>query len=149
MNRLLFTPLTILLVLVVCHAEAGMPSALPEDFAQVFRLNDTVQHRLQAISFFAFVFALATIAYWVLWNNLAHSFSVLPRLGLARAACLTLLLGSIFVVVLTMISGARELLTPGAWRKEGVTYTVPRPDDGLRSHSDSGAPNVGASQVLP
>jgi hypothetical protein len=48
----------------------------------------------------------------------------MPRLNLARAACLTLLISSLFVVVLTMISGARELLTPGAWEKDGATYTL-------------------------
>jgi hypothetical protein len=30
----------------------------------------------------------------------------------------------LFVLVLTMISGARELMTPGAWRKQGFTYTL-------------------------
>src|SRR5262249_15945744 len=32
--------------------------------------------------------------------------------------------GLLFVVVLTMISGARELMTPGAWRKQGFTYKL-------------------------
>lgn len=33
----------------------------------------------------------------------------------------------LFVLVLTMISGARELMTPGAWEKKGLTYRlVPR-----------------------
>lgn len=35
--------------------------------------------------------------------------------------------GLLFVVVLTMISGARELLTPGAWEKVGVTYRLAGP----------------------
>src|SRR5262245_44535701 len=30
----------------------------------------------------------------------------------------------LFVLVLTMISGARELMTPGAWKKEGLTYKL-------------------------
>jgi hypothetical protein len=149
MKRLLFITLTSLLILAVGHAEAGMPSALPEDFAQVFRINDTVRHRLQAISFFAFIFAAATIVFRALWNNLSCGFPVLPRLSLTRAACLTLLLGSIFVVVLTMISGARELLTPGAWRKEGLTYTVTPPDAGSRSEGEVESSNVRAAQVLP
>ncbi len=32
------------------------------------------------------------------------------------------------VVVLTMISGARELMTPGAWQKDGFTYSRTEPD---------------------
>lgn len=149
MNRVLYISLTILLFLAVRPVEAGMPSALPEDFAQVFRLNDTTQHRLQAISFFAFLFTMATIAFWALWNNLSRGFPMLPRLSLTRAACLTLLLGAMFVVVLTMISGARELLTPGAWQKNGLTYTLSPPGTGLRSESDDASHNVGATQVLP
>ena len=35
-----------------------------------------------------------------------------------------MLWGLCFVVVLTMISGARELMTPGAWKKQGWTYTL-------------------------
>jgi hypothetical protein len=30
----------------------------------------------------------------------------------------------LFVVVLTMISGARELMTPGAWEKNGLTHKL-------------------------
>ena len=32
--------------------------------------------------------------------------------------------GLLFVLVLTMISGARELMTPGAWEPSGVTYRL-------------------------
>jgi hypothetical protein len=32
--------------------------------------------------------------------------------------------GLLFYVVLTMISGARELLTPGAWEKQGTGYRL-------------------------
>src|SRR5262249_35186152 len=32
--------------------------------------------------------------------------------------------GLLFVLVLTMISGARELMTPGAWEKQGLTYRL-------------------------
>ncbi len=63
MNRSHLIPLTIVLLLVAGHTEAGMPSVLPEDFAQVFRLNDTVTHRLQAISFLGSLFAMATIVF--------------------------------------------------------------------------------------
>ncbi len=67
---------------------------------------------------------LSTIAVWGLWNFVARDSGWLPRISLARAICVVLLWGSLFVVVLTMISGARELLTPGAWQKNGVTYQL-------------------------
>src|SRR5262249_6527655 len=47
------------------------------------------------------------------------------------------------IIVLTMIAGARELMTPGAWRKDGFTYklaseadqaTFPSPDATRRQH---------------
>jgi hypothetical protein len=39
--------------------------------------------------------------------------------------------GLLFVLVLTMISGARELMTPGAWQKQGWTYKLAKDrDDG-------------------
>ena len=33
----------------------------------------------------------------------------------------------LFVLVLTMISGARELMTPGAWEKKGLPYKLAQP----------------------
>jgi len=48
----------------------------------------------------------------------------LPRLGYVRALSLVGLWGVLFVLVLTMISGARELLTPGAWEKQVRTYRL-------------------------
>ncbi len=149
MKRVLPILLSVIAVLVARDVMAGMPSVLPEDFAQVFRLNDTVTHRLQAISFFAFLFVMTTVVFWGLWNNLSRGFPNMPRLSITRAACLTLLLGSMFVVVLTMISGARELLTPGAWRKDGLTYSVPTPEAGLRPESNPALPDISATQVMP
>jgi hypothetical protein len=32
--------------------------------------------------------------------------------------------GLLFLLILTMISGARELMTPGAWEKHGSTYRL-------------------------
>lgn len=60
----------------------------------------------------------------LLWNHLGKSFPRLPRLGYLRALCLVFLTGLLFYVVLTMISGARELLTPGAWEKQGSGYRL-------------------------
>ena len=60
----------------------------------------------------------------LLWNSLRKSFTRLPRLNYPRAIGLVVLWGLLFIVVLTMISGARELMTPGAWEKQGATYRL-------------------------
>lgn len=80
--------------------------------------------RLQAISFFlAVVLAVAAVVRW-LWNYLQRDFPKLPRLSYGKALAGVLLWGLLFVLVLTMISGARELMTPGAWKKQGFTYKL-------------------------
>jgi len=48
----------------------------------------------------------------------------LPRLGYGKALGVVTLWGLLFVLILTMISGARELMTPGAWKKVGYTYRL-------------------------
>ena len=96
-------------------AWAGMPS---------ITLSDMAELRLQTISFFLVVFLFAAKAVQVLWNRLGRDWAILPRLGYGRAVGLVFLWGMLFVIVLTMISGARELMTPGAWEKDGVTYKL-------------------------
>lgn len=99
-------------------AWAGMPS---------FTLSEPASTRLEVISFFGIAFlACSAVVRW-LWNSLRNDFPRLPVLSFPRAAGLTLVWGMLFLLVLTMISGARELLTPGAWRKEGATYTLSGP----------------------
>jgi len=96
-------------------AQAGMPGVSLTDVAVV---------RLEAISFFLVVLlASALIIRW-LWNYLASDFTWLPRLNYLRALGLATLWGLLFVIVLTMISGARELMTPGAWERDGATYQL-------------------------
>lgn len=94
---------------------AGMPS---------FSLNDVAALRIEAISFFLLVFLAATKAVQRLWNGLCSDFPRLPRLSFRRALGVVALWGVLFVLVLTMISGARELMTPGAWEKVGLTYRL-------------------------
>ena len=96
-------------------AQAGMPSIT---FSDVARL------RLQTISFFLMGLLLSAGVIMLIWNSLRRDFAWLPRLSYPKACGLVLLWGLLFVVVLTMISGARELLTPGAWEKQGVTYKL-------------------------
>jgi hypothetical protein len=106
-------------------ARAGMPSPLPTDdeLVRVLRLNETADLRLQAISFFvAGLVVSAAVVRW-LWNYLARDLP-LPRLSFPKALAGVVLWGLLFVIVLTMISGARELMTPGAWKKQGFTYKL-------------------------
>ncbi len=105
-------------------AHAGMPAPLPTDPERVLRLNATAEQRLQAISFFVLIIVLSATVVRGIWNYLRRDFSFLPRLSFGRALAMVILWGLLFVLVLAMISGARELMTPGAWKKEGFTYTL-------------------------
>lgn len=121
---------------------AGMPSALPEDFETVFRLRDLPHQRFQAISFFLLGVVISTWGVQGLWNFLARDFPRLPRLTFSKALAIVVLWGLLFVVVLTMISGARELMTPGAWRKDGLTYSLAEdPDTFTGSSPNQRAPS--------
>lgn len=59
----------------------------------------------------------------------------MPRLTYRRALALLLLSGLFLYVILTMISGARELLTPGAWQKQGIGYRL-RDDQGANESKE-------------
>jgi len=99
---------------------AGMPT---------FRLDDVARLRMQTISFFLLGFFVSSLLIKLLWNNLRKDFPRLPRLSYGKALGLVTLWGLLFVLVLTMISGARELITPGAWEKQGATYRLKGPPD--------------------
>ena len=87
-------------------------------------LSDVARMRIQTISFFLLCFLLSSRGIQTIWNAARKDFSRLPRLSFARANGLVALWGLLFGLVLTMISGARELMTPGAWKKTGLTYTL-------------------------
>jgi hypothetical protein len=93
------------------HLFAGMPS---------LQLTDIAKLRLENISFFLAGFFLTALFIMLLWNWLAKDWTFLPRLSYLKALGVVVL----FVLVLTMISGARELMTPGAWEKKGATYQL-------------------------
>ena len=95
---------------------AGMP--MP------FNLTDIARVRVEAISFFVVVLLVSAAAVKWLWNGLRDSFPRLPRLSYFKALSLVLLWGLLFAVVLGMITGARELMTPGAWERHGATYRL-------------------------
>jgi hypothetical protein len=111
-------------------ARAGMPS---------ITLTDLARMRVQTISFFLVCFLASSWAIQRIWNSLARDFRRLPRLSYGKALGLVTLWGLLFVLVLTMISGARELMTPGAWKKDGLTYKLaeaPPTDVGSPSEGD-------------
>ena len=105
----------LILVLASSPLVAGMPS---------FTLSDLWAMRIQSISFFLLVLVLSALGVKWLWNYLRRDFAKLPHLTYLRSLSLVILLGLLFMVVLTMISGARELMTPGAWKKQGATYAL-------------------------
>lgn len=96
-------------------AFAGMPA---------FTLTDIARARVHAISFFLVCFLACAWVVQRIWNSLRGDFPRLPRLSFGRATGVVALWGLLFLLVLTMISGTRELMTPGAWRKEGFTYKL-------------------------
>jgi hypothetical protein len=90
----------------------------------VVTLSDLARMRLQVISFFLLVLLVATWVIQRIWNGLRRDFPRLPALSYKRALGVVTLWGLLFVLILTMISGARELMTPGAWKKQGLTYAL-------------------------
>lgn len=128
--------LLIVLVLVICwseHASAGMLAVTLADIPRAVRemtrfgLTGLARQRLEVISFFSVGLLVCTgVIQWV-WNGLRKDFPLLPRLSYARALGVIVLWGLLFILVLTMISGARELMTPGAWEKKGLTYRLKPP----------------------
>jgi hypothetical protein len=90
----------------------------------MMRLEPDALLRLRTISFFLLAFLVSAWAIQKLWNYLQRDFTQLPRLSYGKAVGVLFLWGLLFVIVLTMISGARELMTPGAWKKKGSTYKL-------------------------
>lgn len=88
----------------------------------VYGLTDVARLRLEDISFFAFLLLLAILGIRFLWNFLAKDFPRWPRLSFLKALSLTALLGLGMLLILVMISGARELLTSGAWYRQASHY---------------------------
>jgi len=115
--RLGFTSLaTLLLGLTLpLPAHAGMPS---------YTLTDIAKARIDTISFFLFLLLLLALLVKFLWNYLARDFPKLPKMTYSKALSAVALWGLLFLLVLTMISGARELMTPGAWERHGATYKL-------------------------
>ncbi len=96
---------------------AGMPSP-------TWTVSKVGEMRFQSISFFLLGIVLSAFIVRWLWNSLRRDFPNLPFLSTRSSLGLVALWGAAFVLVLTMISGARELMTPGAWKQSGATYSL-------------------------
>jgi hypothetical protein len=124
-------------------AMAGMPTITLSDFARM---------RLSTISFFLVVICLCALVVLRCWNSFCAGFPKLPRMTYPKALAAVVLWGLLFIVVLTMISGARELMTPGAWVKQGFTYSLAsaQPTNPEKSPDSAAVPSeeVRTSQLL-
>ncbi len=96
-------------------ATAGMPS---------ISLTDAGRTRFSTLSFFLMMWLLSAWGVRLFWNLLRRDFPQMAALSYKGAVAGVFLWGMMFVVVLTMISGTRELMTPGAWEKQGSTYQL-------------------------
>jgi len=114
-------------------AHAGMPTVL---------LTDMARMRIQTISFFLLGLLLSSKLIQWIWNSLGKDFTQLPRLSYFKALGVVTMWGLLFVLVLTMIAGARELMTPGAWEKKGATYRLAEPPKETPPSTDDSTENA-------
>ncbi|MGE3317171.1 MAG: hypothetical protein AB7O26_18800 [Planctomycetaceae bacterium] len=127
----------VLLLLGVAPAPvfAGMGNPFPVAFESVYnivtveKLAEVPAARLRALSFFVVLVFASSWGVKGMWNSLQREFPKLPRLSYGKALSAVTLWGLLFIIVLTMISGARELMTPGAWHRTGFTYRLSDPPD--------------------
>ncbi len=108
---------------------AGMPS---------FSLTEVAEARLDAISFFLLAFALSALLLRWAWNVLAREFAWMPRLRYLQAVAVLVVSGLFVHVALSLIAGARELMTPGAWMRTGATHRLATPERAPAAWLESG-----------
>ena len=108
-----------LVLLLVLEAPAPVRAGMPS-----VTLSDLPRMRIQTISFFLLVWLASSWVVLRIWNGLTRDFPGLPRLDFKKSVGLVTLWSLLFVLVLTMISGARELMTPAHWKKQGFTYSL-------------------------
>ena len=113
--------------LLACIVFWSMPAAAQAGMAMP-TFTDMARARLEVLSFFFVSYLVLAFIYQRIWNSLARDFPKLPRLSYRGALGALVVCGLFIYVVLTMISGARELLTPGAWARSGVLYKIREPE---------------------
>ena len=114
-RRLVATLVGACLLASVSEAWAGMP---------IYSLTDVARLRLETISFFLVLLLVITALVRWAWNWYQRDAPHLPRLSYKGALGLIVVWGLALQLVLSMIAGARELMTPGAWVKVGATYQL-------------------------
>jgi hypothetical protein len=92
---------------------AGMP---------IVSLTEIARFRLSTISFFLMLYGAASFTIWKLWNFLRADFQRLPYLSFKKALAVVFLWGLAFHLLLVMIAGTRELMTPDVWEKAGLVH---------------------------
>jgi hypothetical protein len=110
----LFAIVLATLALFPTAAFAGMPAPMT--------LTEMARMRLEVISFFLAILLASAGLIQLLWNTLRKNFTRLPLLNYWRALALVMLWGLLVLIILLMISAARELMTPGAWQRDGTLY---------------------------
>ncbi|MEN9359036.1 MAG: hypothetical protein RL095_571 [Verrucomicrobiota bacterium] len=104
------------LFLLPLSAWAGMPT---------FYVSDMAKTRLESISFGLVVFIVGTELFRRLWNSqVVPMFGDKFRLGWKAGFLFTGLLSALMLLILTLISGTREVMTPAAWEKDGMTHKI-------------------------
>jgi hypothetical protein len=93
----------------------------------VYSLRDIYRLRFQEISFFVFLFLMCAVLLKFLLNYAIKGIDFLPRINFRRSLCLSVMFGLGMLLILAMISGIREVLTPGAWRHQGTSYRLNDP----------------------
>lgn len=121
MNILVKTTLIILCLMVFFWiidtpiAYAGMPSIVLTKIAKL---------RLTTISFFLFIYILSVSSIFTIWNYVQKDFPQLPKLSFVKAMALVFLWGLAMQLILVMVAGTRELMTPKAWESAGIIYEL-------------------------
>ena len=73
------------------------------------------------------VLVISTLVIKGLWNTVARDINFLPILKFKHALALSCLIGLGTLLILTMIAGIREILTPEAWKRQGSSYQLNSP----------------------
>lgn len=109
-------------VAVICCA-VGLPLVVQAGMP-FFSLTEMARFRFSTISFFLLIYVLASFCIYKLWNYLRNDFQRLPKLPFSKALVLMFMWGLAFHLLLVMIAGTRELMTPQAWEKAGVIHKL-------------------------
>jgi len=93
----------------------------------VYSLSEIAAARLDVISFFCLLVLILAWVFKKCWNALAADVTWIPALTY-KSSLGAITVAALFCgLILTMISGARELMTPGAWDKVGTGYKLRGP----------------------